>query len=126
MQGPSTAEETLDYAPPEVLLGDVPFDTVLPESYDSWSIGVVILEIWLGLPPREIFALTPREETSIRRQLLVKMRSSTVPAQLLERAITLQSFAKLCITPDAALQSCGLNATSGNAVSIRVLILSRS
>ena len=69
--GPTIDEETLQYAPPEVLLGPsrdsapgqglgpglaqgqglapgLPYDANFPLSYDIWSVGVVFLEIILG------------------------------------------------------------------------------
>ena len=71
--GPTTDEETLQYAPPEVLLGSfrdvaqgpglepglgaapgpglgpgLSYDPNFPLSYDIWSVGVVFLEIILG------------------------------------------------------------------------------
>lgn len=61
--GPSSAEQTNEYAPPEVLFGDekrgwIPFDDNKPESYDSWSIGVVALEMLLGSP--NVFSVDQR------------------------------------------------------------------
>jgi len=43
--GPSSAEQTNEYAPPEVLFQSStwsPFYLTNPQSYDSWSIGVVV------------------------------------------------------------------------------------
>ena len=41
--GPSSHEQTNEYAPPEVLFGSwMPFFRDNPFSYDSWSIGVVV------------------------------------------------------------------------------------
>ena len=49
-KGPSPAEQTDEYAPPESYLGPswTPFDTEQPQSFDSWSIGVLVLELLLG------------------------------------------------------------------------------
>ena len=58
--GPSIAEQTDEYTPPEILLRKNktwnPFTNHRKknmESYDSWSIGVVILELLLGTPNGE-------------------------------------------------------------------------
>jgi len=46
-KGPTAAEQTDEYAPPEVLLQGLspwePFSSANPYSYDSWSIGVLSL-----------------------------------------------------------------------------------
>ena len=43
--GPSLAELTIEYAPPEAVLGSPwkSFHKKKPQSYDSWSIGVLAL-----------------------------------------------------------------------------------
>ena len=48
--GPSRLDETLDYAPPEVVFArtDVPLSYMRPQSYDLWSVGVVFLELVLA------------------------------------------------------------------------------
>ncbi|XP_062143587.1 uncharacterized protein LOC133851268 isoform X3 [Alnus glutinosa] len=50
--GPSRAEQTYEYAPPEALLNasfyHEPISTML--KYDMWSVGVVMLELILGSP----------------------------------------------------------------------------
>ncbi|CAN0371824.1 unnamed protein product [Hapterophycus canaliculatus] len=49
--GPAQGEETLGYAPPEVLFDpETAYSTQRPESYDVWSIGVILLELILGTP----------------------------------------------------------------------------
>ena len=58
--GPSQNEQTDEYAPPEALFGLfgdswIPFDSKNPMSYDSWSIGVIILELLLGSP--DVFSI---------------------------------------------------------------------
>ncbi|KAG1705396.1 hypothetical protein DVH05_004325 [Phytophthora capsici] len=58
--GPSQAEETREYQPPEVLFSDngQPYDYTAPEAYDLWSVGVVFLEMVLGSP--QVFLISPR------------------------------------------------------------------
>ncbi|CAN0237640.1 unnamed protein product, partial [Laminaria digitata] len=58
--GPAQGEETLQYAPPEVLFNsevsgggakrNPPGAFRRPESYDVWSVGVILLELILGTP----------------------------------------------------------------------------
>mmetsp|Transcript_13286 Transcript_13286/g.20237 ORF Transcript_13286/g.20237 Transcript_13286/m.20237 type:complete len:508 (-) Transcript_13286:77-1600(-) len=58
--GPSKEQQTIEYSPPEALIGSpwVPFHSKKPESYDSWSIGVLALELLLGTP--NIFTVDQR------------------------------------------------------------------
>ncbi|TDH70652.1 hypothetical protein CCR75_007167 [Bremia lactucae] len=63
--GPSQAEETREYQPPEVLFSETgqPYDYTAPEAYDLWSVGVVFLEIVLGSP--HVFLISPRERAKM-------------------------------------------------------------
>lgn len=63
--GPSQAEETREYQPPEVLFSDngQPYDYTAPEAYDLWSVGVVFLEMLLGSP--QVFLISPRERARL-------------------------------------------------------------
>ena len=49
---PSALEESMGYQPPEVVFADVNrVETYLqqyPSGYDSWSVGIVMLEMILG------------------------------------------------------------------------------
>ena len=47
--GPSRAEQTDEYAPPESFF-DVESPWLLSPAFDSWSIGIVALELLLGTP----------------------------------------------------------------------------
>lgn len=71
LKGPSIAEETLDYAPPEVLLSldaeQIPYDPDYPESYDIWSIGVIFLEIILGTA--SVFSIDQRTASLMNRNI---------------------------------------------------------
>lgn len=60
-RGPSGLEQTDEYAPPEAIFGDVYSDTRgsgITPSFDSWSIGIVALEILLGTP--NVFSVDQR------------------------------------------------------------------
>ncbi|OWZ10984.1 Serine/threonine protein kinase [Phytophthora megakarya] len=63
--GPSQAEETREYQPPEVLFSDngQPYDYTAPAAYDLWSVGVVFLEMVLGSP--QVFLISPRERAKL-------------------------------------------------------------
>ncbi|KAK1928868.1 putative inactive protein kinase [Phytophthora citrophthora] len=63
--GPSQAEETREYQPPEVLFSDngQPYNYAAPEAYDLWSVGVVFLEMVLGSP--QVFLISPRERAKL-------------------------------------------------------------
>jgi hypothetical protein len=58
--GPTVSEQTLEYAPPEALPGPswIPFHKLRPEVYDSWSVGVLALELLLGTP--NVFSVDQR------------------------------------------------------------------
>ncbi|TMW61031.1 hypothetical protein Poli38472_014492 [Pythium oligandrum] len=64
-QGPTQAEETREYQPPEVLFSEygVPYDSAWPLAYDLWSVGVVFLEMVLGSP--QVFMITPRARAKL-------------------------------------------------------------
>jgi serine/threonine protein kinase len=59
-RGPSSLEQSNEYAPPEAIFGYVYNDTSvgLSSSFDSWSIGIVCLEILLGTP--KVFSVDQR------------------------------------------------------------------
>jgi hypothetical protein len=59
-RGPSRAEQTDEYAPPEAIFGQAYNRSVdeLTPAFDSWSIGVVALELLLGTP--NVFSVDQR------------------------------------------------------------------
>lgn len=59
-RGPSRLEHTSEYAPPEAIFGQAYNDTGvgLSPSFDSWSIGIVALELLLGTP--NVFSVDQR------------------------------------------------------------------
>jgi serine/threonine protein kinase len=61
-RGPSRWEQTDEYAPPEAIFGCIYNDTNIPTSlspsFDSWSIGIVALELLLGTP--NVFSVDQR------------------------------------------------------------------
>lgn len=59
-KGPTPGEQTDEYAPPESFVGPYwkPFDETKPQSFDSWSIGVLGLELLLGTP--NVFSVDQR------------------------------------------------------------------
>ena len=60
MNGPSRLEQTDEYAPPEAFFGNMYNETssIITPSFDSWSIGVVALELLLGSP--NVFSVDQR------------------------------------------------------------------
>ncbi|CEG38718.1 serine threonine protein kinase [Plasmopara halstedii] len=72
--GPSQAEETREYQPPEVLFSEngQPYDYIVPEAYDLWSVGVVFLEMVLGSP--QVFLISPRERAKVDAVLDTQQR----------------------------------------------------
>jgi serine/threonine protein kinase len=72
---PSVDETTLEYAPPEVRLAtndssSDPYAIHNSTAFDSWSIGTVMLELFLGLP--NVFTATARDRALLTHQLADK------------------------------------------------------
>ncbi len=91
--GLSEKEQTAEYAPPEVLFSGnsnwIPFDPQYPQSYDSWSIGVVALEMLLGTP--NVFSIDQRTTAILTHRL---KNASTKEVQ---RALYLAALSQFCI-----------------------------
>lgn len=51
-------EQTDEYAPPEAIFGSKYQESVIAPSFDSWSIGIVALELLLGTP--NVFSVDQR------------------------------------------------------------------
>lgn len=114
--GPSTLEETLLYAPPEVLLTltdgfhhnipdstdrhqGSPFKKERPESYDIWSIGVFFLEIILGTAA--VFTVDQRTSAmisqNIRKSHRQREESADSTTMSESQALLLAALADYCI-----------------------------
>ena len=91
--GPSAAEQTTEYAPPESLFGsatsDLDFDR--PQSYDSWSIGVVALEMLLGTP--NVFSVDQRTTALLTH----RMQKQGASEEEIRRALYLAALSNFCI-----------------------------
>lgn len=120
--GPTVAENTMRYAPPEVRLPALaaeaaesfekraaakldapdhwhlstvpPFSPSSPESYDMWSVGVIWLEMILASDAP--FEIAPRR----RARLLHELRGR--PDATVEHAALLEGLAEFCIAPPKA------------------------
>ncbi|CAK4391457.1 unnamed protein product [Aphanomyces euteiches] len=89
-KGPSQAEETREYQPPEVLFhGDVPYDYANPTSYDMWSVGVVFLELILGSP--HVFSISSRARAKVDARLHDKSEA------VRSKSYLLHVFTEFCI-----------------------------
>lgn len=107
-EGPTIAEETPSYVPPEVVRYGIPYannNVADGWSYDVFSIGVSLLEILLGLPSSSIFVPDPRLEALIYQKFGVSSdghSTGTDPSTLIhsELAIKLAGFFHLCILPN--------------------------
>ncbi|XP_050236552.1 uncharacterized protein LOC126686518 isoform X2 [Mercurialis annua] len=89
--GPSRAEQTYEYSPPEAFLNASWYQgpTELNLKYDMWSVGVVILELILGSP--NVF------QVSALTQALLDPHIGGWSENLKELAYKLRSFMELCI-----------------------------
>lgn len=91
VKGPSRAEQTYEYTPPEALLNTSWFQgsTSRTLKYDMWSVGVVFLEMILGSP--DVFQIS-----SLSHALLDKLLEGW-NEDLKELAFRLRSFMEMCI-----------------------------
>lgn len=92
--GPSVAEETEGYQPPEAALGGEAYAASRPSSYDLWSMGIVILELILGSP--HVMPLSKRAEAVLR------LRYAEQPEAVMRRLLAANALAEHCILPLAA------------------------
>jgi serine/threonine protein kinase len=97
---PSQAEETLDYAPPEVRLTsgeemELPYDPAHPFAYDVWSLGMVLLEVVAGEPAAHMLVPLDRE------QALIAARFGSLSSKSARVALYLAGLRRLCIAPPA-------------------------
>ncbi|XP_019101765.1 PREDICTED: uncharacterized protein LOC104788671 isoform X2 [Camelina sativa] len=106
--GPSRAEQTHDYAPPEAILNSSWHrgPTSLTLKYDMWSVGVVMLEMILGSP--NVF-----EISSVTRALL-DQHIRGWSENFKELAYKLRSFMEMCILiPGSSLKHGGASSKQG-------------
>ncbi|KAK7393502.1 hypothetical protein VNO78_22060 [Psophocarpus tetragonolobus] len=89
--GPSRAEQTYEYAPPEALLNSTWYQgpTSSTLKYDMWSVGVVMLELVLGTP--NVFQINALTCALLDQQL------EGWNEGVKELAYKLRSFMELCI-----------------------------
>ncbi|KAG0570157.1 hypothetical protein KC19_6G142700 [Ceratodon purpureus] len=69
LSGPSQAEQTIEYAPPEATLSQhwLYFHPDQAHVYDMWSVGIVMLELVLGTP--HVFQISSRTRVLLDQQL---------------------------------------------------------
>jgi serine/threonine protein kinase len=92
MFGPSLGEQTLDYAPPEVLLspeGSAPYYLADPSTYDMWSVGVLFLELVLGTS--KVFQVSDK----VRAMLEERLRDES--PRIREQAILFRAYVEYCL-----------------------------
>ena len=92
--GPSPGEQTDEYAPPESYLGQnswVPFYEGKPQSYDSWSIGVLALELLLGTP--NVFSVDQRTTVLLSS----KMKKEGASEEEIHQALYLAALSQFCL-----------------------------
>eukprot|EP01041_Mallomonas_annulata_P000203 gene203-366_t len=108
-KGPSIDEESPQYMPPEVIFSDgSPYDEHNPESYDSWSVGVVLLEMIVGTA--NVFSVDQRTAALISHRL----RNSGDEA--IKQALTLAAMADYCIYNPQAERASSSSSTTGGGV----------
>jgi serine/threonine protein phosphatase PrpC/serine/threonine protein kinase len=92
-KGPSKDEQTQEYSPPEALIAAswIPFNSDKPESYDSWSIGVLALELLLGTP--NVFSVDQRTTVLLTN----RMTKHGASQEDIQRALYLAALSQFCI-----------------------------
>jgi serine/threonine protein phosphatase PrpC/serine/threonine protein kinase len=92
-KGPSKDEQTQEYSPPETLIGPswIPFNSDKPGSYDSWSIGVLALELLLGTP--NVFSVDQRTTVLLTN----RMTKHGASQEDIKRALYLAALSQFCI-----------------------------
>lgn len=89
--GPSRSEQTDEYAPPEAIFGTTYRLAKLDPSFDSWSIGVLILELLLGTP--NVFSVDQRTRTILTH----KLSKEGANQDEIDRALYLAALSQFCI-----------------------------
>ena len=97
IEGPSLNEQTSDFSPPETIISGQPFYLSRPQSYDAFSLGVLLLEILLGQTSSSIFA-PPAKVAAILRQQFDTDNTNDDNGQLIS-ALRIAGFLSLCISP---------------------------
>lgn len=89
--GPSQAEQTVEYAPPEATLSKhwLHFHAEQAHVYDLWSVGIVMLELVLGTP--HVFQVSARTQVLLDRQLQGMDESAR------ETIYMLRAYLEMCI-----------------------------
>lgn len=87
--GPSRAEQTTEYTPPEALLNETWYHGPTAVKYDMWSVGVVMLELILGSP--DVFQISALTRTLLDQHL------EGWSEDLKQLAYRLRSFMEMCI-----------------------------
>lgn len=93
--GPGVNEQTADYSPPETFYMSQPYFFSRPLSYDSFSVGVLLLEILLGQTASTIFSPQAKVEAILRKQF----ENNDDNKILLSTSLRIAGFLKLCIAP---------------------------
>lgn len=110
--GPSRAEQTYDYTPPEALLNSSWYQEMSSATlkYDMWSVGVVMLELILGSP--NVF------QVSDLTRVLLDQHLQGWNEGLKQLAYKLRSFMELCILiPGISSRSYQKNGHGGSPAS---------
>jgi len=108
--GLTPGEITEEYAPPEVLFssGWVPFDFNKPQSFDMWSVGVVVLELLLGSP--NVFSVDQRTRSLITN----KLKKEGASDHDINRALYLAALSQFCIYIPTSRESSAWMIRNGN------------
>lgn len=92
-RGPSRFEQTDEYAPPEAIFGQIynQSESRISPAFDSWSVGVLALEMLLGSP--NVFTVDQRT----RAVLTHKLKKEGASDEATQRALYLAALSQFCI-----------------------------
>lgn len=99
----SKLDNTLAYAPPEVLFSSAPYSLTHPHSYDIWSIGIITLEMLLG-GRENVWRLEERVQARIERRVEEEWRHEQQAMPEEERRSAPASDRELQRRKDVAVQ----------------------
>jgi len=90
-EGPSTAQETPEYSPPEILFGGLNVERT--KKYDMWSLGVLTTELLVLGSPKAFAQISRKTRLALERE----MRDVHPKARAV--AYRLRAMLELCIIP---------------------------
>ena len=90
-RGASRLEQTDEYAPPEAIFGHIYEKQSISPAFDSWSIGILTLELLLGTP--NVFTVDQRTRVILTQ----KMQRDGASSEEIQKSLYLAALSQFCI-----------------------------